>query len=161
MITEPPFDLYDFEGQLEPGIAAALLFKLTGSAPVQRDTDVLKVPRIEAKLTVHNAEEHFYIVPNTNPVLMYQDVWNGSVRLRIVTNRARKKGSRSHAAMRGGVRWLMQNHKEYITPNLTFHKIIWTLESGTQCDVNNDKEDVSEVSFQLKWGIKHTAFPTS
>ena len=154
MITRPNILIYDFEGQIEPQMAAALLAGLTTSAPTSRETGALKSTRIETKLQVHNAEEHFYIVPGTNPPKTFLDVWNGTLRIRIATNRAKQGGDNSHGIMRAGVRWLMQNHKEEITPRLTLHGIVWALENSTQDSVANEREDVSELTFQIKFNIK-------
>ena len=164
--------LYQFENLFEAALVTSTATLLTANTLTaqllkQRDTTKQVTPRVEWQLIVGQQEQRDYIVPNTGnagnnyqDAWKYQNLWNGTLRAAIVTNRIKDSGTQYHKTIRGLIRWMIDDYIAQVNINLQYHSIFRIFESGSQptIEANND-EDVSKMAFTLMFSIKNSAWP--
>lgn len=162
---QPNLEIYDFESQFEDAFQQAFAAHNLDISEVQQSTEVLKTPRTECQFTAGQQSQRSYIVPGTGnppavPVWAYPNVWAGSLRVKIITNR-KKQGRKGHRKLRGLVRWMMQEHDIDLTAHMKYITVIQTLETGTSPEyAQTESEDISSITYAIHFNLKPTAFPT-
>lgn len=158
----PNLEIYNFEGELESAYTAAFKSLVPGpQAAPQNGTENLVTPRIECKFISGQQEQRSYIVPNTNPPWTYQNMWVGTLMVKIVTNRVKEKSARQHHNYcRGVCRWISQDHINQLTARMKFLTIIQVLESGTSPSFDQtSEEEISALAYNIKFNLRPSAFP--
>lgn len=164
----PNLEIYDFEGQFEEAFRAAFVYHNMVQPATQQDSAKLATPRIECQFVSGTQEQRSYLVPGTNEGNVtptkpwaYQNVWLGSLKAAVVTNRLKDIGKAGHRNIRNLLRWLMQDHINEITARMKYLTVIQTLETGGQYEFNQTGEfDISSITFAVKFNIRPSAFPT-
>jgi hypothetical protein len=151
--------LYDFETQMDSAWSAYLIAQGL-SAPKQRGAAVLATPRVEVKFTTGAAtgSMHPFVTAEYKP---RPDRFAGSLLLRVVTNRT--KNDSSHSTQRGAVRGYVADFlRVQTTDNLPYLWIFDIMDGGTTESTNDeDSADISDLTFNIKFGIRSDAWPVA
>lgn len=158
--AQPPQNLetLDFETDFETAFQQAVVAGNKARPAASGDSGKLTTPRIECEFLSGAQEQRSYIVPGTN--WRYPDVWSGSLKVSIVTNRLKDDGKAEHRRQRALVRWISQNHAVEISDRMKYLTAIQIIESGTSREFRTlNDEDISGLSFAVKFNIHPSAFP--
>lgn len=163
----PNLEIYDFEGAFEDAFSAAFVAHNVTKPVLPQDKDKLITPRVECQFVSGQQEQRSHIVQNSNEgnatppkPWTYPNVWAGSLKAAVVTNRMKDNGKAGHRRVRNLLRWLMQDHINEITNRMKYLTVIQTLESGGQYEFNQTGEfDISSISWAVKFNIRPSAFP--
>ena len=143
--------------QFEDAIETAVVTVLTANgmtAMRQRGSTSLATPRVEVRLMVGAAEEHYGRGAGNEPFL---DFWHGTIQLAIVTNRSRNDAS--HMTYRGKCRYAMQGLTA-LNSALDYLAFSRVLESGTSPEIHADENhDATVVSFAVDFCVRADAWP--
>ena len=146
--------IYDFEGNIEPGLVT-LLTALSLSAYTQREVSQIVTPYVMVQLAVGASTEHYAAFAGD----YRPDVWNSTLQIQVVTSRANT--NLSHTAYRAKVRKALAVDADYKnSTTFPYHEIFSVLESGTTPSIlTEDNLDVSSLAYSLKFGIRSGAWP--
>lgn len=145
--------ILQFEDAIETAVVTVLAAN-SMTAVRQRGSTSLATPRVEVRLIVGAAEEHYGTDTHGERFI---DFWHGTIQLAIVTNRSRNDAS--HTTYRGKCRAAMQGLTALnaAMSYLAFNRI---LESGTSPEIQPDENhDASVVSFAVDFCIRSDAWP--
>ena len=160
--------IYDFEGQFDDAIKAGFAVAMSSQVAGQQGQDILVTPRFESKFMSGQQEQRSYLVPGTqdparnNLPWAYQDMWKGTLYVKVVTNRLKDKGLQQHRQDRAVLRMMMLNFTQFVNPK--YISIVQSLESSTQADIDDTQGrnwDISAIAFAVTFIIDQNknAFP--
>jgi len=149
-------DLYRFEDYIES--AAASILRRQGIATfIQQSTEDLSTPRVELQFTVGGAVEHYnFRESDTQPFI---DRWSGNLVAGVVT--ARSIDRSAHRGIRSKVRRLLAQWESYNTDLLLpYHELVRCIEGSSSPIIRPETdEDVSQITFEIIFGIRDGAWP--
>lgn len=160
-------DILSFEDWIEGAFEEVFDGYSVLSASRQQQAANLTTPRVELQLTVDEQIDdpaHFSTVHtfgDDNDPIPFHEIYRGTMRIRIVTNRDRETSTGAHLAMVKKCRWLMSVWQKKInTLNLPYHAIHSVRLSGVAPAVDEEAgEDLTQMNYEIIFGVRSTAWP--
>ena len=147
--------IYNYEDAIESAVKT--LFVANDITTYrQRDDDEVATPYCGIQFTVGAATGHLAQLPEGGE---RPDQFAATLRVMIFTDRARNAAD--HETLRAKIRHLIYGFQENVTrADTPYHTIFAATESGsTQAVQTEDKQDVSEITFNIGFGIRRDAWP--
>ena len=151
--------LYRFEDYIEAAAKTILTARNVTTVYIQQDTTDLVTPRASLQFVVGGAIEHYGMRASDGQ--MFVDRWQGRLTVEVAT--ARNVNKSSHSAIRSKVRQYLGQWGLFRTDALLpYHDIARVFEGPSSPIIRTEEdEDVSQISFEIIFGIRSGAWPTS
>lgn len=156
-------DLYKFEDYFEAAAVDILGengLEITQFAYIQRGTEEITTPSVGVQFTTGPALERYGF--RASDGAQFLDLWSAKLTFAITTQRGKAPSNNQHASLRAKIRYAMQDLTLWNTTRLPYHQIAKIIEAGTSPQVIDDKDrDISELSFNVIFAIRHDAWPAA
>lgn len=172
MAAPDVFTLYDFEGQIEPTIAAILTTALAGTVPpitcqvsVTRDSTTNDTPGISITVSPGAPLGHMTAAGQANPKQV-PDMFDATLTVSISTTRPIDNALTDplHGILRGLCRYyLSAGAKVFNDTNMPYLQIIEMLPASSASGIPeaNKEQDMTVLIYSLKFAIRPDAWPAT
>ena len=154
-------DLFQFEKNLEAAFSG-ILSTATPHVYLSRSTDTNQSPRLEIKATVGQTQNHAKGM--IDRVRWVYDTYDGTIEVKVVTNRTSEAKSDAHYKLIGQVRarmqlyWITQEWTKQNSPLL----VMDVREASSDTSFDDEMNlDTSTLTFAIYFSINPNAWPNN